>query len=121
MRNLGGAFGIAILLTVQDTMLAMHRQELYAAANPANPKVADMLAGSAQRMDSIGWRGDDDMAALGQYVRYLDREALVMTFNDQFQFLTVGLLCAMGAVWLMKKPELAPPPPPANAATADAH
>lgn len=121
MRNLGGAFGIAILLTVQDHMLALHRQELYAAANPANPKVADMLAGSAQRMDSIGWRGDDDMAALGQYVRYLDREALVMTFNDQFQFLTVALLCAMGAVWLMKKPELAAPPPPVNAATADAH
>src|SRR5690606_14442120 len=34
MRNLGGAFGIAALATVQAHSFALHRQELYAAADP---------------------------------------------------------------------------------------
>lgn len=43
MRNLGGAFGIAALATVQTHAFALHRQELYAAADPSNPHVAGML------------------------------------------------------------------------------
>ncbi len=46
MRNLGGAFGIAGLATIQAHSFALHRQELYAAADPNTPHVAGMIAGA---------------------------------------------------------------------------
>jgi DHA2 family multidrug resistance protein len=119
VRNLGGAFGIALLLTVQAHSYALHKQELYAAADPARPQAATMLAGISQTLAQAGWRGDGDTAALGQYVFYLDREALVMTFNDQFQFLMAALIAAMFGVFLMRRPQpIAPAPALARLALA---
>jgi DHA2 family multidrug resistance protein len=108
VRNLGGAFGIAILLTAQNHFFAFHKQELYAAANPAKPAVADMLNGMAQMTDAQGWRGDGATAALANYIYYLDREALVMTFNDDFFILMIALLIAMVGVFLMRRPKPLP-------------
>src|SRR5690606_39116638 len=103
----------------QTRAFALHRQELYAAANPAQPKAAAMLEGVAEQMRAQGWRGDADQAALGQYKMYLDREALVMTFNDQFLFLTLALLLAAVGVWFMRTPRpRAPLVAPAPAAPA---
>ena len=45
VRNLGGAFGLAVLTTMQTQLFAFHRQELYSAANVADPHVASMIAG----------------------------------------------------------------------------
>ena len=115
VRNMGGAFGIALLLTVQSHFLALHRQELYAAANPAQQKVQDMLQGMSANMANQGWRGDPDMAALGNYSFYLDREALVMTFNNEFQTLVIALVVAMFGVFLMRKPAMIAAPAPAVA------
>ena len=115
VRNMGGAFGIALLLTVQSHFLALHRQELYAAANPAQQKVQDMLQGMSANMANQGWRGDPDMAALGNYSFYLDREALVMTFNNEFQTLVIALVVAMFGVFLMRKPAIIAAPAPAVA------
>lgn len=88
MRNLGGAFGIAGLATIQAHAFALHRQELYAAADPANPHVAGMIAGARAYLEQAGAL-DPERQALMRYAALLDREALVMTFNDQFLFLAV--------------------------------
>jgi DHA2 family multidrug resistance protein len=114
VRNVGGAFGLAILISIQNHSFALHKQELYAAANPALPKVQDMMNGIAAHMSELGWRGDPEQAAVGQYKMFLDREAMVMTFNDQFMFLTIALAIAALGVWLMRKPPPIPPPLPAG-------
>lgn len=88
MRNLGGAFGIAGLATIQAHAFALHRQELYAAADPNNPHVAGMIAGARAYLEQAGAL-DPERQALMRYAALLDREALVMTFNDQFLFLAV--------------------------------
>ena len=88
MRNLGGAFGIAGLATIQAHAFALHRQELYAAADPANPHVAGMIASARAYLEQAGAL-DPERQALMRYAALLDREALVMTFNDQFLFLAV--------------------------------
>ncbi|MBU6371739.1 MAG: DHA2 family efflux MFS transporter permease subunit [Alphaproteobacteria bacterium] len=112
MRNLGGAFGLATLITLQQHALAGHRQELYAAAN--TPTVRAMLEGSAARLAAEGVQ-DPETVALANYLHLLDREALVMTFNDQFLTVALALCVAAGLVLLMRKPK------PGQAAPADAH
>jgi len=94
MRNLGGAFGIAALTTVQAHSYALHRQELYSAADPANPHVAGMIASMQAHLEQAG-AADPARQALMNYAAILDREALVMTFNDQF--LTLGVITAIAA------------------------
>jgi DHA2 family multidrug resistance protein len=101
MRNLGGAFGIAALATVQAHSYALHRQELYAAANPNNPHVAGMIAGTQAYLEQAG-AADPERMALMRYAALLDREALVMTFNDQFLLLAVVIGVSAFAMWFLK-------------------
>lgn len=105
-RNLGGAFGIAALATVQAHSFALHRQELYAAADPNNPHVAGMIAGAQAYLEQAG-ASDPERQALMRYAALLDREALVMTFNDQFLTLAVVIsLSAFAMVFLRPRPRI---------------
>jgi len=119
MRNLGGAFGIAALATVQAHSFALHRQELYAAADPNNPHVAGMIAGARVYLEQAG-AADPERQALMRYASLLDREALVMTFNDQFLWLAV-IIGVSAFAMLALKPRAKPAPPPPSAQEALAH
>ncbi len=104
-RNLGGAFGIAGLATIQTHAFALHRQELYAAADPNNPHVAGMIAGAQAYLEQAG-AADPARQALMRYAALLDREALVMTFNDQFLFLAVVIgVSSVAMIFLRPKPQ----------------
>jgi DHA2 family multidrug resistance protein len=100
-RNLGGAFGIAALATVQAHSYALHRQELYSAANPNNPHVAGMIQGMQTYLEQAG-AADPERQALMRYAALLDREALVMTFNDQFLLLAVVISLSSVAMLLLR-------------------
>lgn len=113
MRNLGGAFGIAALATVQARSFALHRQELYAAADPNNPHVAGMIAAARAYLEQAG-AADPERQALMRYAALLDREALVMTFNDQFLLLAVVIGASAFAMLALKpraKPQGSPQQP----------
>lgn len=101
MRNLGGAFGIAALATVQAHSFALHRQELYSAADPNNPHVAGMIAGAQAYLEQAG-ASDPERQALMRYAALLDREALVMTFNDQFLLLAVVIGVSSIGMWALR-------------------
>jgi DHA2 family multidrug resistance protein len=121
MRNLGGAFGIAALATVQAHSYALHRQELYAAADPNNPHVAGMIAGAQAYLEQAG-AADPERQALMRYAALLDREALVMTFNDQFLWLAVIIgLSAFAALLLRPRPKPMGSASPAQRDEAVAH
>ena len=102
LRNIGGAFGIAFMATLQSHSFALHRQELYNALDPNNPHVQQMLAGMQAHLEQAG-AADPERQALMQYASFLDREALVMAFNDQFLFLAFVLGLSALAVFLLKK------------------
>lgn len=101
IRNMGGAVGLALLSTLQQHAFALHRQELYTNANPANPYVQRMIAGYETFLANTGG-ADPHRQAVMSYVSLLDREALVMTFNDMFLLLAVVLAICSGFQWLMK-------------------
>lgn len=97
-----GAFGIAGLATIQAHAFALHRQELYSAVDPTNPHVQSLLQGMQAHLAQTG-ASDPERQALMYYAQILDREALVMTFNDQF--LTLGVVIGVSAfAMLLMKP-----------------
>ena len=103
VRNLGGAFGIAALTTLQFHSYALHRQELYSAADPNNPHIQGMIQGSQAYLEQAG-AADPARQALMRYAGLLDREALIMTFNDQFLTLAVIVfLSGFGMILLKPK------------------
>jgi DHA2 family multidrug resistance protein len=114
MRNLGGAFGLASLTTLQQHSFALHRQELYAAADTQAAR--DAIAASAARFELEGL-ADPKTAALSNYLQLLDREALVMTFNNQFLVIAIAMAVATVAVIALKKPDESAP----RAVLSDSH
>lgn len=103
VRNLGGAFGIAAVATIHNYAFAAHRQELYAAADRSNPHIQGMIEQMQGYLAQTG-ASDPERQALMQYAGMLDREALVMTFNDQFLILAVVVFLA-APLMLLLKPE----------------
>ncbi len=79
----------------------MHRQELYSAVDPTNPHVQSLLQGMQAHLARTG-ASDPERQALMYYAQILDREALVMTFNDQFLTLGVVIGVSAFAILLMK-------------------
>jgi DHA2 family multidrug resistance protein len=117
IRNVGGAFGIAFLSTLQAHAFALHRQELYSALDPNNPHVQGMMAGMQAYLAEHN-AVDPARQALLFYSQTLDREALAMTFNDQFLFLAVVVLLSTIPMLLLKRaPQrmMVSPPPPEEA------
>lgn len=95
LRNLGGAFGIAALATLQAHAFALHRQELYSAADADNPHIQSLIAQMQAYLEQTGAL-DPQRQALMYYASILDREALTMTFNDQY--LTLAAITAVSAL-----------------------
>jgi len=98
IRNLGGALGLALLTTLQGKSFAFHRQELYTGANQYDPHVSGMIAQQEAYLQSTNAL-DPHRQAVMNYVRLLDREALVMSFNDQFLMMAVTL--GIGACFMI--------------------
>jgi MFS transporter, DHA2 family, multidrug resistance protein len=113
-RNLGGAIGIAAITTMQHHAFAMHRQELYSAANASNPQVQGMIAQMRGFLEQTG-AADPERQSLMHYAAMLDREALVMTFNDQFLLLSLTVFATAPLMLLMR-----PTPQPASLAREQA-
>jgi len=109
IRNIGGAFGIAFMSTLQGHAFALHRQELYTALDPQNPHVQQMMQGMQAYLTQFN-APDPARQSLLYYSQILDREALVMTFNDEFLFLAILSLVSMVGIIFLKRPRVAPKP-----------
>jgi DHA2 family multidrug resistance protein len=105
-RNLGGAVGLALLSTFLDHREQLHWNRLAAAADPARPEVGHVLDTLAARFAGL-LPGDPDLAALRQVALLVEREAMVLTFNDAFLLVGALLLAsALGALLLHRQPPL---------------
>lgn len=112
-RNVGGAFGLAILNTSLTQNTALHMVELTSAIDQTNAGVKGMIAGMAERFSgSI----DPQAAAMKAFYGMLQRQATTLAFGDAFALL--GIACACAAfVTLLSRPVKANP----AAAPSDAH
>ena len=112
-RNVGGAFGLAILNTSLTQNTALHMVELTSAIDQTHQGVRDMMAGMTVRFaGSI----DPQASAMKAIYGLLQKQATTLAFGDAFALLAIGCACA-GFLTLLSKP--AKPNP--SAAPTDAH
>lgn len=101
-RNVGGAFGLAVLTTILAVSQAQHLSDLSARFSIDRPAGSAMMEGLAERMTEMGL-ANPELAAQKMMSTMLHRDALVLAFSDCYLVLTVAFLAAAAAA-LMAKP-----------------
>jgi DHA2 family multidrug resistance protein len=91
-RDLGGAIGLAVIGTIMNSRLHFHWNRLIEAVNPARPVVQQFLDAQTARLDPH-FPGGATPAAVKLLGGLVQREALVLTFND--------VLLIIGAIFLV--------------------
>ncbi len=107
MRNLGGAFGLAVITTILNKRWDLHIQRLHESVNwardAANEQLAALTKGFSATLGSDA--ASQALAVMTQGVR---REAMVMAFADVFLLLAFIFAGALLLVPLARKPMPAP-------------
>jgi DHA2 family multidrug resistance protein len=107
MRNLGGAFGLAIINTTLDKRMDLHllrlRDHVVWGRQVAEETMANLTA-------ALAARGSDAAdAAVKQMALMVRRQAEVMALADVFLALTAIYLAACWLAVLMRRPQMAGP------------
>jgi DHA2 family multidrug resistance protein len=95
VRNLGGSLALAGIATVQDQRVWLHSRRMEESLSANSGQVQDYIGGLAH---AIG--GQD--AAMRSLAGTIQREALVMTYNDIFTMLAVGIICVLPLVFFLR-------------------
>jgi DHA2 family multidrug resistance protein len=107
MRNLGGAVGIAVLQTFVTKREQYHSNVLSQSVSLLEPATRDRLAQLTQYFVNHGVIDRTDAAhrayvAIGHIVQ---KQAFILAFSDTFYLLGAGLVVALVATALLKKPD----------------
>jgi DHA2 family multidrug resistance protein len=94
-RDLGGAIALAAIGTILNNRLHYHWNRLIEDVNPARPVVQRFLSGATERFSTL-IPGDPHQAAVKMLAARVQREALVLTFNDVI--LMMGGLFVVGVI-----------------------
>ncbi|HEY0627174.1 MAG TPA: DHA2 family efflux MFS transporter permease subunit [Allosphingosinicella sp.] len=101
-RNLGGALGLAIINTLLASSQSLHRQELATSLSSGHADVQGWLDQTAATMAARGV-ADPATAALAQLSGMVEREALVMSFNNVFLMMAIAFAILLPLVFLTRK------------------
>lgn len=101
-RNLGGAFGLALINTLLDKRIDLHIDRLHEAVSWGRTAADETLQQMTQAFSRLG--SDAEMAAIKQMTRMAHRQAEVMALGDVFLALTVLFLSLILLTSLMRKP-----------------
>ncbi|HEX3881492.1 MAG TPA: DHA2 family efflux MFS transporter permease subunit [Stellaceae bacterium] len=94
-RDLGGALALATIGTIMNARLHFHWNRLIEDINPARPVVQNFIQHQTDRLSSL-IPGDPHNAAVKLLGNLVQREALVLTFNDVI--LAMGGLFVVGVI-----------------------
>jgi DHA2 family multidrug resistance protein len=103
MRDLGGAIGLASIGTIMNARLHFHWNRLIEDINPARPVVQQFLDAHANRLESL-IPGDPSRAAIKLLSGMVQREALVLTYNDLLLLLGALFVCGLTLLPLVRRP-----------------
>jgi len=96
-RDLGGAIGLATIVTLMNERLHFHWNRLIEHVNMARPVVRQFLEAQANRLEGR-ISGESSRAAVKMLSNAVQREALVLTYNDLL--LLIGALFVVGLMLL---------------------
>jgi DHA2 family multidrug resistance protein len=103
-RDLGGAIGLATIGTIMNNRLHFHWNRLIEDINPARSAVQQFMEAQAGRLDSL-IPGDASQAALKLLANLVEREALVLTYNDVLLLIGGVFVFALMLMPLVRRPQ----------------
>ena len=109
MRNLGGAFGIAILGTLATTRTAVHALHLHEQVGWGRPAATTALTHMTQVL-TVAKAGGAHLAALRRLALVVQREAVTLAYNDTLLVMGLIFFLALPLTLLLAKPRAAPAP-----------
>ncbi|KIO36861.1 DHA2 family efflux MFS transporter permease subunit [Shewanella sp. cp20] len=105
IRNLGGAFGIALVATLIDNQSRTHLAEMKQTVTAVSSQAYQYLQQSSQLFVQAG---SDPVTAQAQakamLAKTMTQQAYVQAYNDVFLIISVLLMLAVVAVLLIRKP-----------------
>ena len=109
-RDLGGAIVLATIGTVMNNRLHFHWNRLIEDINPARPAVQHYLDMQTNHLDPLV-RGDTGRAAVKLLANMVQREALVLTYNDAIMLVGGLFVAALFMMPLVRRPRATPMSP----------
>lgn len=106
-RQLGGAFGIAVINTYIVQMTDFHRSNLLQHINSANQIFVHDIYGFAGLLGPHGYHGAAAQAvAFGMVDRLVTIQAAIKAYNNAFQLIAIIFVCCIPLVFLLKAPKV---------------
>jgi DHA2 family multidrug resistance protein len=103
MRQLGGSFGVAVIITFMSRKNMMHRSDLVSKLNVNDPVVQNKLTALQQGLAS---KGIDPFTAKQTAIKLMDlsvtKQAAVLSYMDVFLYLGVIFLICIPIVLVVK-------------------
>jgi DHA2 family multidrug resistance protein len=115
-RQLGGSFGIAVLLNYVTKHTEYHRADLVSNVIAGNPLTDQRVQGMTQAFMARGMTAlDAQRAAFKALDGQVMQQASMLSFNDSWLFILIVFTLVSPAILLLKRPKGAP------SAAVDAH
>lgn len=103
-RQLGGSVGIAALSTALSRRLDFHRDAVSAHVDAASQNVQQWLAAAQSTMVAHGMDPSTaHAAALAQLQASIERQAMMLSFDDCFLVIAAAFLCTLPLLFLFRK------------------
>ena len=103
IRQLGGAFGIALANNYVATHYAQHRADLISNVTATNPLAAERLTAMTNAMIA---KSGDPISATEQATRYLslavDKQAYLMSYLDTYTMVSIFFICVFPLIFFVK-------------------
>ncbi len=109
-RDFGGAIGLATIGTVMNDRLHFHWNRLIEDINPARQAVQHYLDMQSGHFEAL-IPGDAHRAAIGMLANLVQREALVLTYNDALMLIGGVFVAALFLMPLVRRPRTTPVSP----------
>jgi MFS transporter, DHA2 family, multidrug resistance protein len=110
MRDLGGAIALATIGTLMNQRLDFHWNRLIEDINPARPAVQHFLDMQTSHLDGLV-SGDVGRTTVKLLANLVQREALVLTYNDALMLIGGVFVAALFVMPLVGRPQGTPVSP----------
>ncbi len=123
IRQLGGAFGIAIANNFIAQRFAQHKVDLVAHAYPGNPAWDERVSAIVQGIISrTGAELSTATQMAYQQLNYVvEKQAYLLTYLDTFRMISIFFMVVFPLILFIRVKKKKPPTAEAKAAMADAH
>ena len=108
MRNLGGAFGLAIINTLTTVRTDVHLRHLEDAVNWARPAAVQTLLRIEHGL-AAAKGAQAHLAALRKLAGLAMREAMTLAFNDALMWMALAFFVVVPVTFLLARPKLDAP------------